>query len=68
MAKIFPLLYWIGLLIALCGLAADLWLGYRTLGSGLALAGLALLLAARAAQALRRPRRKALSDQQKPHD
>ena len=62
MGKVFPLLYWIGLLITLVGMILRFWLGMWTTGLALALTGLALLLAARIAQALRRARGPAVRD------
>ena len=50
MRRFFPLLYWIGLVVTLAGIGMRFWLGWLRLGLVVALAGLALLLASRAAR------------------
>jgi type IV secretory pathway TrbD component len=54
MRVLIPLLYWVGLLIALVGVGLRFWLGEVRLGLTLALIGVALIVAARLAHALRR--------------
>lgn len=54
--RIFPLLYWIGLLIALTGLVLRFWLGWLKPGLYVALAGVALLLMVRVVAAAARMR------------
>jgi len=54
-----PLLYWLGLLIVLAGLFLRFWMGQPEMarwGLAVALVGMALVLAARVAQAMIRRR------------
>lgn len=53
----FSLLYWFGLLVGLGGVMLRFWTRQIRLGLVLAIAGVAMLLAARAALALQRGRR-----------
>ena len=57
MRGLFPLLYWVGLLLVLAGIGARFWLLQPRLSLGLALAGLVLLLIGRGGQTARRLRR-----------
>lgn len=52
--RLFPLIYWIGLLIALAGVVMRFWLEWLGSGLGATLAGVGLILAARLAVAVRR--------------
>jgi len=54
MKQIFPLLYWLGLVVALVGMGLRFWLGRWELGLAVAVAGVALLLAGRLAQRLQK--------------
>ena len=54
MRVLIPLLYWLGLLIALVGVGLRFWLGEVMLGLAVALVGVALVVAARLAHALHR--------------
>ena len=54
MRTLIPLLYWLGLLIALVGVGLRFWLDDLRLGFSVALIGVALVVAARLAHALRR--------------
>lgn len=52
MKILFPLLYWVGLILALIGVALRFWMGSLSWGLGLAVIGLLLLLGARVGQTL----------------
>lgn len=52
--RIFPLLYWIGLVVTLAGIGLRLWLARLELGMAVAVAGIVLLLAGRLAQRMRK--------------
>lgn len=61
MQRFFPLLYWIGLAITLAGFGLRFWVGWLRAGTAVALLGLALLLAARVANAAGRSARRGAS-------
>lgn len=52
MKILFPLLYWVGLILALIGVALRFWMGSLSWGLGLAVIGVLLLLGARVGQTL----------------
>lgn len=54
MRGLFPLLYWLGILLALAGVFFRFWWQAPRLGLSLAVAGVALAIATRVAVALRR--------------
>ncbi|MGH9486200.1 MAG: hypothetical protein ACRD04_01235 [Terriglobales bacterium] len=58
MRLLFPLLYWVGLILALIGVGLRFWMGSQHWGVGLAVAGLLLLLGARLGQTLHRLHRR----------
>ena len=65
MRGIFPLLYWLGLLLVLGGIGARFWLAEPRWALGLALAGLVLMLAGRSGQTARRLRSGKPGDQRR---
>lgn len=57
MSRIFPLLYWFGLVVTLVGIGLRFWLGWLRAGLVIALLGVAMLLLSRLAIALPRYKR-----------
>lgn len=57
MGRIFPLLYWFGLVVTLVGIGLRFWLGWLRAGLVVALIGIAMLLLSRLVIALPRYKR-----------
>ncbi|MGH9484360.1 MAG: hypothetical protein ACRD1F_04830 [Terriglobales bacterium] len=62
MKLLFPLLYWVGLIVALIGVGLRFWMGSLQWGLGLAVLGVLLLLGARVAQTLYHHLRRPIRD------